>query len=217
MPLPPPNFDRVARIYRWAEYLALGPLLVRTRNHFLPQLTHCRHTLALGDGDGRFLARLLQQNPDLHALAVDTSATMLHLLRERCLRPQSNATTRLQTLQASALQAIPATDTDLIVTHFVLDCFHQPEVVALATRLAAHVAPGTLWLLSDFALPSARLLRPLAALYIRALYLAFRVLTGLRTTHLPDPQAALTQAGFQRILRHERLCGLLYTELWQRQ
>jgi len=215
MPLPPPNFDRVARIYRWAEYLALGPLLVRTRNHFLPQLTPCRRALVLGDGDGRFLARLLQQNPGLHALAVDTSAAMLELLAARCRRAAPLAA--MNTMHASALAITPSRGTDLIVTHFVLDCFHQPEVVALATRLAAHVAPGTLWLLSDFALPSARLLRPLAALYIRTLYLAFRVLTGLRTTHLPDPQAALSQAGFQRILRHERLCGLLYTELWQRQ
>ena len=212
---PPPNFDRVARIYRWAEYLSLGPLLVRTRNHFLPQLTQRRRALLLGDGDGRFLARLLQQNPDLHALAVDTSAAMLHLLRERCLRTAPNS--HLNILQASALHVAPSRDTDLIVTHFFLDCLPQSDVDALTARIAAEVAPGTLWLLSDFAIPAAPLLRPLAALYVRSLYLAFRVLTGLRTTQLPDPQAALTRAGFQRIARHTRLFGLLYTELWQRQ
>jgi len=213
---PPPNFDRVARIYRWAEYLSLGPLLTRTRNHFLPQLTACRRALVLGDGDGRFLARLLQQNPNLHALAVDTSARMLHLLRQRCLRTAPRASERLRTDQASALEITPSPETDLIVTHFFLDCLPQSEVEALAQRLAAQVPAGALWLISDFAIPAAPLLRPLAALYIRALYLAFRVLTGLRTTRLPDPQAALARAGFQRIARHTLLCGLLYTELWQR-
>ena len=102
----PPNFDSIARIYRWAEYLSLGPLLVRTRNHFLPQLTPCRRALVLGDGDGRFLARLLQQNPDLHALAVDTSATMLHLLRERCLRTAPNS--HLNILQVSGVWGLEA-------------------------------------------------------------------------------------------------------------
>jgi hypothetical protein len=104
---------------------------------------------------------------------------------------------------------------DLIVTHFFLDCLTQPEVDTLTRNIAAHTAPGTLWLLSDFAIPQRALLRPLAALYIRFLYLAFRVLTSLRVTHLPDPQSALASAGFTRIARHELLCGLLYTEIWQ--
>ena len=214
-PRPPspdqPSFDRVARLYRWAEYLALGPLLTRTRQHHLPQLSHCRRALVLGDGDGRFLARLLYLNPQLHALAIDTSATMLHLLRQRC----AFAAPRLRTAQTSALTADPPPHTDLIVTHFFLDCLPQPEVVALTQRLAAATAPGTLWLVSDFAIPTSALLRPFARLYIRALYLAFRLLTGLRTQHLPDPQTALTRAGFLRIASHQHLGGLLYTELWQ--
>ncbi len=207
----PPNFDPVARIYRFAEYLTLGPLLQRTRTHFLPLLPPRHRALLLGDGDGRFLAQLLSIQPNLRALAVDTSATMLHLLRHRC-QPHAN---RLQTLQASALSVTPAPDIDLIITHFFLDCLTQPELDTLAQNLAAYTSPGTLWLLSDFAIPPTPLLRPLAALYIRALYLAFRTLTGLRVTHLPDPRSALATAGFDRIARHDLLYGLLYTEIWQ--
>jgi SAM-dependent methyltransferase len=211
-----PNFDPVARLYRWAEYLTLGPLLQRTRTHFLPQLAPCRRALVLGDGDGRFLARLLQQNPGLQALAVDTSATMLQRLAARCRRAAANAPTRLHTHQASALHITPDPATDLIVTHFFLDCLTQPELDTLAANLAASTRPGTLWLLSDFAYPAHPVLGPIGVVYIRALYLAFRILTGLRVTHLPDPHAALTHAGFSRLARHQRLGGLLYTELWQR-
>jgi hypothetical protein len=208
-----PNFDRVGRLYRWAEYLSLGQFLEHTREHHLPCLLDRRRALVLGDGDGRFLARLLHQNPNLQALAVDTSAVMLHLLRSRC----HFAAARLETLQTSALAVDAPPATDLIVTHFFLDCLTQPEVDRLTRHLAPQVAPGTLWLLSDFALPPNPLLRPVAALYIRCLYLAFALLTGLRVRHLPDPQAALTNAGFELLARHERLLGLLYTELWQRQ
>ena len=207
----PPNFNRVARIYRWAEYLTLGPLLTRTRTHFLPDLLDRRQALVLGDGDGRFLAQLLQRNPQLHALAVDTSSTMLHLLRQRC----AFASTRLQTLEASALIIAASPQTDLIVTHFFLDCLTQTQLGGLTHTLSQQVQPDTLWLVSDFAIPSTPLLRPLAALYIRSLYLAFRLLTGLRVTHLPNPQSALATAGFKRIARHQLCFGLLYTELWQ--
>jgi hypothetical protein len=206
-----PNFDPVARLYRWAEYLSLGPLLQRTRTHLLPQLTDRCSTFVLGDGDGRFLARLLAQNPLLQALAVDTSATMLQLLQRRC----SFAGARLSVQQASALTATPRRDTDLIVTHFFLDCLTQAEVDELTQRLSAQAQPGTLWLLSDFYVPSGAV-GPMARLYIRTLYLAFRLLTGLRVKSLPDPQVSLARAGFIAIDRHERLFGMIYTELWKR-
>jgi SAM-dependent methyltransferase len=213
----PPNFDRVARIYRWAEYLTLGPLLQRTRTHFLPQLTHTRHPVVFGDGDGRFLARLMAQNPALHAVAVDTSAEMLRLLRARCEAVSPDAPTRLTTLHQSALETTPPRDTDLIATHFFLDCLLQTELADLTHRLAQDVRPGTLWLLSDFRIPARGPLRPFARAYIRLLYAAFRILTGLRVTALPDPAAALTTAGFRLKAAHQTLGGILYTELWERQ
>jgi len=211
-----PNFDRVARVYRWAEYLALGPLLQRARTYFLPQLGGTRHALVLGDGDGRFLEQLLLRNPNCEALAVDTSASMLEHLRRRCERSVPDAAARLRVVQQSALTIEAAPGTDLVVTHFILDCFSQSEVDRLADRLAARLAPGTLWVVSDFALPRSRMLRPLAAIYIRALYVAFRLLTGLKVSRLPDTEGAMLRAGLTRIERHNFLGGLIYTELWRR-
>ena len=212
-----PNFDRIAAIYRWAEYLSLGPLLQRTRTRLLNQLGNPRHALVLGDGDGRFLEQLLLRYPQCTAVAVDISAVMLDRLRRRCLRSVPNAVTRLATEQRSALEIDPAPHTDLVVTHFLLDCFSQPDVDALTTRIASQLTPGALWLLSDFALPDNHLLRPFARLYIASLYAAFRLLTGLRVRQLPDPQTALQRAGMRRITRVTLLSGLLYTELWRRE
>lgn len=211
---PLPNFDRVARLYRWAEYLCLGPLLEHTRNHFLPQLGGCARALLLGDGDGRFAAALLRSVPALQAHAVDSSKTMLHLLRQRCQRDGTGS--RMQTSIGSVLLARPHPATDLVVTHFLLDCLTQPELEHLARRLAAALRPGALWLVSDFGLPRHPLARKAAAVYLRLLYAAFRALTGLRPQHLPDPQSALGAAGFTRVARKERLRGLLYSEIWQR-
>jgi ubiquinone/menaquinone biosynthesis C-methylase UbiE len=212
-----PNFDRIAAIYRWAEYISLGPLLQRTRTGLLDQLNNPRHALVLGDGDGRFLEQLLLRYPQCTAVAADISAAMLDKLRRRCLHSVPNAATRLTTLQRSALEIDPPPFTDLVVTHFHLDCFSQSDVDALITRIASQLAPGTLWLVSDFALPANQLLRPFARLYIASLYAAFRLLTGLRVRQLPDTQSALQRNGMRRITCVTLLGGLLYTELWQRE
>ena len=212
-PSPIPHFDGIARLYRWAEYLALGPLLKLTREEFLPALRERRQALLLGDGDGRFTAALLRTAPALHAHAVDGSRTMLHLLHRRCTH--DGLAKRLSLQQDSVLSAAISPATDLIATHFLLDCLTQPELNSLALRLAAGVRPGCLWVVSEFGYPRHRLGRALARLYLRLLYAAFRVLTGLLPQHLPDPERGLVDAGFRRLERRERLGGFLYAELWQ--
>jgi SAM-dependent methyltransferase len=210
---PTPNFNRIARPYRWLEYLTLGPALMRCRNHFLPQLATRRQALVLGDGDGRFLARLLAASPTLHADAVDISPTMLQLLTRRARRAHPTAATRLHTHPTNALAFNPPHSYDLIVTHFFLDCLTQPELTALAARITPHLAPDSLWLVSDFRVPAGPMRFPARAL-VRLLYFAFRILTGLRTTTLPDHAAALTAAGLSLTAQHRSLAGLLTTELW---
>jgi len=205
-----PDFNRIAKPYRWLEFLTLGRALERCRLHFLPELAASRNALVLGDGDGRFLAALLAANPHLNADAVDSSAAMLQLLSQRCCAN----TNRLHAHHANALAFTPTQRPDLIVTHFFLDCLTQPELDALALRLAKCALPNTLWLVSDFRIPTGPMRLP-ARILVRALYLAFRVLTGLRTTSLPDHGTALTAAGFARIAHHHSLAGLLTTELWE--
>ncbi len=212
-PSEPPRFDGIARLYRWAEYLALGPLLRLTREEFLPALADRRHALLLGDGDGRFAAALLHRAPALNADAVDGSRVMLRLLRRRCARDGHAG--RLRRQHSSVLSAAISPATDLIVTHFLLDCLSQPDVNTLALRLAAGVRPGCLWVVSEFGYPRHRVGRLVAQVYLRLLYLAFRLLTGLVPQRLPDGGRALAAAGFQRLGRRERLGGFLYAELWQ--
>jgi SAM-dependent methyltransferase len=214
MSITQPNFNYIAKPYRWLEYLTLGRALENCRTHYLAQLLDRRHALVIGDGDGRFLAELLKRNPHLQADAIDTSATMLQLLRKRCEAATSDAAIRLHTHHASALTVPLSGPYDLVVTHFFLDCLTQPELDSLITRINPTLAPGALWLISDFRIPRSPMHLP-AKLFIRSLYLAFRLLTGLRTTHLPDHATPLTQAGLTRISHQHRLAGLLITELWQ--
>ena len=206
------NFDRIARSYRVLEYMTLGPALQRCRTYFLPQFAGRRHALVLGDGDGRFVVRLLAANRGITAEAVDTSPAMLHILRQRC---GAEGAARLQTYQRDALDHNPSAQTDLIAAHFFFDCLTQPELDALIERLARKVRPDALWLVSDFRIPAGGMRLP-ACVFVRALYLAFGLLTGLRTTRLPNHEEPMRRAGLTRIAQRLSLVGLLTTELWSR-
>jgi len=210
----PANFDCIALAYRWMEFLSFGRSLERCRNHFLPRLSECQSALLLGDGDGRFFARLLAENSEICGDAVDTSAAMLRLLLVRADSTVEDATGRLCIHHASALSFVPERTYDLIVTHFFLDCLTQSEVDGLALGLAGHVRCKGLWLISDFAIPSGAMHWP-ARCIVRLLYSSFRLLTGLQTAELPDHSGALTAAGFSRVAQHSSLAGLLSSEIWE--
>ena len=209
-----PNFDRVARPYRLLEYLTLGPALTRIRTTYLPALTHSRNALILGDGDGRFLAALLHRNPHVRATAVDSSRAMLHLLTRRC----AFAAPRLTAIHADALTILSAPSSprfDLVTTHFFLDCFSDPDLARLIPTVRDQLVPGALWVVSDFRVPPSGPLRLPARLLVRSLYRAFRLLTGLQPTHLPEHASALHRAGLVPLRTRHRLGGLLTAELWQ--
>ncbi|WP_246153616.1 class I SAM-dependent methyltransferase [Terriglobus albidus] len=207
-----PNFDRIARLYRWMEWFSFGPLLHRTRSAWLRELLESRSALVLGDGDGRFTRDLLSANPQMHVHAVDLSAAMLQELRLRCT-PYAN---RLVTTQANALNFVPDAAYDLVATHFFLDCLSTTEVEQLVQTLLLSLTDNARWLVSDFQIPQQGAIRPIAALVTRTLYAAFRLLTGLRANRLPDYASLLQRAGMVCIRRRVFLGGILISELWQR-
>lgn len=209
------SFDLIAKPYRWLEYATFGTALIRCRNYFLPALAGCRRALVLGDGDGRFTARLLAYHPQLHVDAIDISPAMLALLTRRAHSAHPTASTRLRTQIADVRHFSPGGPYDLIVTHFFLDCLTQPDLDALAQLLNQHLAPNALWLVSDFRIPTGFMRLP-ARVLIRSLYFGFRLLTGLCVTHLPNHATAFNSAGLTRSARHLSLGGLLTTELWRR-
>jgi SAM-dependent methyltransferase len=218
-----PHFDRLAAIYRLMEYLSFGPLLERCRFAVIPELTSARRALVLGDGDGRFLARLFSASPQLRVHAIDGSPAMLRQLRARIRRREaaSRLTTacadiRSETCPFTAPGGMHSEGYDLIASHFFLDCLTPGETDALAARLRPHLAPGALWVISEFEVPSAAPLRAvICRLTIAGLYAAFHLLTGLRVRRIPPWRDSLARAGFTRRSSRSWLGGLLVAELWQ--
>lgn len=206
-----PNFDRVARIYRWIELVTFGSSLWRCRCTFLDELHSCRNALVIGDGDGRFTARLLEENPSIRIDAVDASREMLLAL----LRNAGANANRVHTYQADAREWVPPHPPyDAIVTHFFLDCLSTDEVSAIAQLLHLCSTPASRWVVSEFALPRNRFGRLVAQPLVTFLYLAFRLLTGIQVLRLPNHRDAMAQAGLRLNRTRSRLAGLLVSEMW---
>lgn len=208
----PANFDRLARPYRWLEWFTFGSILWRCRCTFLDLIEDSRRALVIGDGDGRFTARLLESNPRITVEALDASEAMLRQL----LRAAAQNTARVRARVADARKPISiARGFDLVVTHFFLDCLTTAEVESLASDLREKLAPGARWVISEFSIPDTVYGRLFARPVVWALYLGFRLLTGLKVRRLPRYRDALERAGFVRLVERRRLKGLLVSELWQ--
>ena len=218
---PAANFNRIARLYRWLEYFSFGPALQHCRLYRIPQLASAKRALVLGDGDGRFLTRLLAANPTLHADVVDQSPAMLRLVAARVTAIEARHRVQMYPGDARVFGGRqhflpgqrPSATYDLVVSHFFLDCFTTEEVQTLAAKIRTCVAPNARWVISEFAIPEGIAALP-AKWIVASLYTAFRILTGLRTRTLPDYASALTRAGFTLEERKPFLGGLLVSELW---
>ena len=210
------GFDRLARAYRWMEYFSFGSYLQRCRVFRLDEMTSCRRALIYGDGDGRFLSELVQRFPQIEVAAVDASREMLH---QAAGRLPSGAHVRL--IQADALECnvedFPGSPFDLLVTHFFLDCFSEAEIASLLSRVNAAAAEHALWVVSEFAVPLRNPARLAGKLIIRVLYLAFGLLTGLRSRQLPEYGRVMQETGWMLEGRREWLSGLLVSECWRRE
>lgn len=207
-----PDFNRLAGIYRWMEGCSFGPWLWWCRCAFLDELTGRRRALVIGDGDGRFAARLLKANSEIEIDAVDASEAMLRALMRRAGADAE----RVRTTCTDARHWQPAASGyDLVVTHFFLDCLTTEEARALAGRVRRALTADAVWVVSEFAVPAGWMGRWVARPLIAGLYWVFGVLTGLRQRRLPDYDAALRAAGFAQERRRTWLRGLLASELWR--
>ncbi len=206
------NADPIARAYRWLEYAAFGFALEDARFEFLFHAATARRVLILGEGDGRFLARLLECNRRASITVIDSSARMIDLARQRT--PASERS-RVQFLN-SDLSVLPAASFDLVVSHFFLDALDGSQAEAAIANVNAVLAPGSAWLISEFQVPPNGIRRLHARLWLRVMYAFFAVTTGLRASKLPPYRDYLARCGFTEIDCRERRFGLIRSQVWRK-
>ena len=121
----PPNFDRLAGIYRWLEWLTFGPFLSLCRHAYLDRLNGRRRALIFGDGDGRFTAPFSAPipNPDRGCRCQSCHAVATGPPRGLPRRSRKTCSTDARAWNPSR------SEYDLVVSHFFLDCLSTQEIV----------------------------------------------------------------------------------------
>jgi ubiquinone/menaquinone biosynthesis C-methylase UbiE len=210
------NCDAIAPYYSVLEHLSFGSSLEKSRCAFLGEAATSLRAIVCGGGDGRFLAHLLQANSYLNVDFVDMSPKMVELAERRVLGMGQSFRKRVKfhTCDIRNFWARPGSY-DLIATHFFLDCFSQTELPSVVSRIANWGRPNGLWMVSEFREAQGPVSRVWTHAVIRFLYAAFRFMTGLRVTRLPNYVAALEGAGYSLFSEKKILGGLLHSSLWR--
>jgi hypothetical protein len=147
---------------------------------------------------------------------VEASAAMIELARQRLERNLPEAIARVYFIHSTIEEWLaPECRYNLIVTHFVLDCFPLRPLEDVIAKLAQAATPTATWLLTDFDYPSARVRRMHARLWIAAMYLFFRAFAGVEARRLSDPDPFLRSHGFNCVQRKTFQCGMVKSEVWQ--
>jgi trans-aconitate methyltransferase len=209
------SFNAIAPWYRALETVAFGNALQRARTACLDEIGSPRRALVVGEGNGRFLVELAAKHPTIEVDCVDASEQMLALARQRLEREACKSA--VQFLRRDIRTWAPPTAAyDLIVTHFVLDCFPEDELADIVVRLSDAAAPNATWLLADFRIPAGSFARLHSRAWLLAMYRFFRLTARIEAKELVDPSPFLCREGFvlqrQHLFRH----GMLKSEMWSK-
>jgi ubiquinone/menaquinone biosynthesis C-methylase UbiE len=211
------SFDTLAPWYRTLEWIAFGDALQRCRVACLGEIAPPRRALVVGEGNGRFLCELLRLHPEVEVDCIDASERMLELARKRVEIEVGDRKEQVSFQHRDLTSWRPPDHYyDLVVTHFVLDCFPKPPLAGIITKLARASAADATWLLADFCIPQRGITRLHARLWLAAMYLFFRSTARIPASELIDPTPFLRAEGL--VLARQCLfrSGMLKSELWRR-
>ena len=208
------SFCSIASIYKSLEYCVFGGKLQQARVYHLQRLkTHLPAkscVLVVGDGDGRFTAELLRARPDLRVDYVESSAKMVKLAQQRVEHLELEEPVQWVNQDINEWSG---SDYDLVVTHFLLDCFEGDEFTSLIKSLHAKMKPMAYWLSSDFN-PSVSWW---ARIWVKLMYLFFRLCTSVKASSLTPQEPIFKALGMCSEVQFSSVRGFIYSSLWRKQ
>ena len=210
------NFDRVAPHYRWLETVTFGSALEKSRNYWVRRVPRPKRALIVGEGNGRFLCKLLRVHPGIHVDCVDASVRMLELAHARVRRLRPDWYQFVRFIQSDVLSWSPSDSYDLVVTHFFLDCFNEKQLRSVVSKLANAARENSIWLIADFTVPLEVFARAHSMFWLRTMYAFLRVTAQLENKRLVDPRRYLESAGFARIATESFRWKMIQTEIYAR-
>jgi ubiquinone/menaquinone biosynthesis C-methylase UbiE len=211
------SFDTLAPWYPTLEWIAFGDSLQRCRVACLSEIATPRRVLIVGEGNGRFLCELLRIHPGIEVDCIDVSQRMLQLARKRIEDELGDRGGWVRFRHHDITSWSPAEHHyDLVVTHFILDCFAEAALTRVIRKVARATTEDASWLLADFRVPVRRIARVRARAWLAVMYRFFRLTAGIDAGQLIDPTPFMGAHGFGLAQQHFFRKGMLKSEIWRR-
>jgi ubiquinone/menaquinone biosynthesis C-methylase UbiE len=193
------NFDRIAPFYDLLARIIFGNTLRKSQLRTLAIIPENASVLILGGGSGWYLESLLQQKQVSKIVYVEASAVMLRLSRKKIASINHLADIEFRLGTEQSIRA--GEQFDVVITHFVLDLFTEPQLKNIIDRLIHVLQPEGLWLCSDFELSLLQSGQWWKKRLIAVMYIFFRTVSKVETKVLPDIHGLL--AGYPLRCQYE--------------
>jgi ubiquinone/menaquinone biosynthesis C-methylase UbiE len=205
------GFDRLAPIYDIAVKLCFGNHISQLQRRLLMALPKSQKVLIIGGGSGEILKRLYQIQLVEQVHYVELSEIM-------CLKAASklNDRERARTFFSTSLD--PNQEAfDLIILPFVLDCYSEQEILHMLDRYRSILKTNGSVAFIDFNMEPGTAYEPslLKQYFISALYIFFRITTGIPAKSLAPFQRLFHTAGYIRTYETYDMNGWLQALLYQ--
>ena len=211
------SFDAIAPSYRALEWLVFGDDLQRCRVACLGEIVAPQRALIAGEGNGRFLCELLRRHPGIEVDCLDASQRMLQLARQRVDRELPGGAESVRFLHQDITSwTAPERHYDLLVTHFILDCFPEAQLTGIIRKLSRAGTDDANWFLADFCVPPTGMARLRARGWLAAMYFFFRITARIPASELIDPTPFLRAEKFALARQYLFREGMLKSESWRR-
>jgi tRNA (cmo5U34)-methyltransferase len=178
------NFDKIAPVYDQLASMIFGNTLQKSQEctlRFIPaQVT----ILIVGGGTGWYLKKLLQQKQVKKIVYLEASQAMLRLSQHNIASVSCSTEVEFRLGTEQSIRS--GEKFDVVITHFVLDLFPEPQVKAMIHILYNALRQNGIWLCSDFELSRQHPGRWWKKSLISAMYFFFRWVSNVKASTLPD-------------------------------
>lgn len=199
------GFDFLASRYTSLTRLVFGKTLDHAQKFPLDFIEPGVSILILGGGSGQLLSTLLQKHPAVSVDYIDLSPKMIELAKGKTGNPSSvNFITGTE-------QNIPSHAYTVVITNFYLDLFSDKKLNEVIDIIKPRLADNVIWLATDFISE-----KTWHRIFLKVMYVFFKIVTRIEAGSLPDWQSALSHAGFREVKSKNFYGGFIKSSVYKR-
>jgi tRNA (cmo5U34)-methyltransferase len=210
------GFDRVASFYDPLAQLVFRDAQKQAQKELLPFIQANTQVLLIGGGSGWLLQQLLLTEKKLHIVYIDASPKMIRRAQHftHTTLKSSSASVEFRTGTEQCIK--PGETFDSIFTPFLLDLFPEERLTVLMRRLKEALHKDGRWLFVDF-WPVQEPAPIWQQLLLKAMYVFFRVFSGIKARRLPDFKAHFERLNLAEIFSAKFYNGMIQAKVFCRQ